>query len=85
MMTFATWLAVGLATGGVAGSALKSGGRGRASDIALALFGSSLVSLVGAFAWEAATDVGVAGTALLAFVGAAGAIGAQRALWGDRA
>lgn len=58
MMTFSTWLAVGLLTGGVAGVVLRAGGRGRASDVALALFGSSIASLVGGFSWDVAGDEG---------------------------
>jgi uncharacterized membrane protein YeaQ/YmgE (transglycosylase-associated protein family) len=78
--TFATLVLVGLLTGGLARFGMREGGLGRLWDLALGLVGSTM-------AGEISTLTGFAGgaglvvAALVAFVGAATLIIAQRQLW----
>ena len=75
--TFATWILVGLLTGGLAGMVWKDGGGGLVWDLVLGLGGSGAAS--GIFSTVAASpDAGMLGTVVVAFIGAAIAIVAQR-------
>ena len=74
---FMTWLVVAVATGWVAGAAMKYGGHGMTADIFLALSGSGAAWLL---AWAIALfpEPRLVATAVVAFAGAGVAISAQR-------
>jgi len=75
--TFATWIFVGLLTGGLAGTVWKDRGVGLGWDLVLGLGGSGAAS--GIFSAVAASpDAGRLATVVVAFIGAAIAIIAQR-------
>lgn len=78
--TFATLVVVGLLTGGLAGFAMKAGGLGPMWDLALGLIGSTMAGEIVTVSGFAAGG-GVLVAAVVAFVGAAVAIIAQRQLW----
>ncbi len=77
---FATWVLVGLLAGLLAGLVMKRGGYGLKRDITLALVGSIggsvLLRTLGVF-----TDAGIIAVAVVAFIGAAIPIVAQRKIW----
>lgn len=77
---FATWVFVGLLAGLLAGLVMKTGGHGLKKDIMLGLAGSIGLSWMfratGLF-----PDVGIFGAAVVALVGAAIPIVAQRRFW----
>lgn len=77
---FATWVVVGLLTGWLAGMAMKDGGHGRLWDLNLGLVGSSTASGI-VWALGVAPEAGTFTTAVVAFVGAATVIVAQRKIW----
>jgi uncharacterized membrane protein YeaQ/YmgE (transglycosylase-associated protein family) len=76
----AMWVVVGLVVGWLAGYVLKSGGYGLKEDLILGLVGSIVGSwlfwVLGVF-----SDAGLFLLGLVAFIGAAIAIVAQRKLW----
>jgi uncharacterized membrane protein YeaQ/YmgE (transglycosylase-associated protein family) len=75
---FVTWVIVGLLVAGLAGLVMKRGGYGLKRDIILALVGSSGASWIfQAFVPES----GIGAVALVAFLGAAIPIVAQRTMW----
>ena len=76
---FATWALVGLLTGWLAGIVMKDGGHGRIWDVVLGLLGSSAAS--GIWALGVSPDEGRFATVVVAFVGAAIVIFAQRKVW----
>ncbi len=77
---FATWVVVGLLTGLGAGMAMKDGGYGRLWDVILGLVGSSTASMI-VWVLGVASEAGNFTTAIVAFVGAAAVIVAQRKVW----
>ena len=78
--TFLTVLVVGLLAGWLAGFFMKDSGYGLVWDVVLASGGSTLAYwLVQAFGLS--PDQGMFATMAVAFVGAAGLIGAQRRFW----
>jgi uncharacterized membrane protein YeaQ/YmgE (transglycosylase-associated protein family) len=78
--TFVTMFVVGLIAAWLAASYVKVGGYGLIWDMVLALVGSALAyGIVRAVGM--APDGGVFATMVVAFVGAAGLIGAQRRFW----
>ncbi len=76
----AMWVLVGLLVGLLAGLVMKAGGYGRSWDVLLALVGSVLGSGI---AWLLAItlDAGMVAVVIVAFVGAASLIVAQRKIW----
>ncbi len=76
---FVMWIAVGLVAGGLAGVVMKGGGYGRIGDIALGLAGSIVGSW---FFWamEFSPGAGLFALVVVAFIGAASVIVAQRTL-----
>jgi len=77
---FATWMAVGLLTGGLAGIVIKDESHGVVRDLALGVIGSSAATAA-LTALDLAADVGPIATAFVAFAGAALLIIAQRKFW----
>jgi|SoiMethySBSTD1v2_1073268.scaffolds.fasta_scaffold09925_2 uncharacterized membrane protein YeaQ/YmgE (transglycosylase-associated protein family) len=77
---FLTAVVIGLLGGWLAGIVMKSSGHGRLQDIAVALAGSTLATWT-LHAVLSSSDMGILVTSLVAFIGAATLIGAQRALW----
>ena len=73
---FLAAVGIGLLGGGLAGIVMKSGGHGLLPDIAIALAGSTLATWI-----LQAADMGILVTTLIAFIGAASLIMAQRKLW----
>ena len=73
------WVLVGLLAGWLAGIVMKPGGYGRKEDIVLGLVGS----LVGGIVWTlgVSPEAGMVTMAVVAFVGAAIPIVAQRKTW----
>jgi uncharacterized membrane protein YeaQ/YmgE (transglycosylase-associated protein family) len=76
----AMWVFVGLLVGLLAGFVMKAGGYGRRWDILLALAGSVVGSGI-AWLLGIAVDAGMFAVAIVAFVGAAILIVAQRKIW----
>ena len=76
----ATSVLVGLIAGWLAGRVMKDGGYGLKGDIVLGLVGSILGSLLFQ-ALGVSPDAGIALLVIVAFVGAAVVIVAQRKLW----
>jgi uncharacterized membrane protein YeaQ/YmgE (transglycosylase-associated protein family) len=74
LVMFALWILAGLLVGLLAGIFTKRGGYGLRWDIILGLVGS----IVGSATYRA---LGISLDAGLAFVGPAGVIGVQRAMW----
>jgi len=77
---YAMWVVVGLVVGWLAGYALKSGGYGLKEDLTLGLIGS----IVGSWLFwvlGVSPDSGLFLLGVVAFIGAAIAIVAQRKLW----
>jgi uncharacterized membrane protein YeaQ/YmgE (transglycosylase-associated protein family) len=80
---FATWMAVGLLTGGLAGIVIKDESHGVVRDLALGVIGSSAATAA-LTVLDGASDVGLFATAFVAFAGAALVIIAQRKFWHAR-
>ena len=76
----AMWVLVGLLVGLVAGLVLKAGGYGRRWDVLLALVGSVVGSGI-AWLLAIALDAGMVAVVIVAFVGVASLIVAQRKIW----
>jgi len=79
-MTFVMWVLVAMLAGLVAEYAMKRGGYGLGWDIALGLTGSIVVSGIFQSRWVS-PDPGLVAVAIVAAVGAAGLIVAQRKIW----
>jgi uncharacterized membrane protein YeaQ/YmgE (transglycosylase-associated protein family) len=77
---FAMWVVVGLVAGRLAGFVMKSGGYGLKKDLVLGLVGS----IVGSWLFSALgfwPGAGLVALIVVAFIGAAIALVAQRKLW----
>jgi uncharacterized membrane protein YeaQ/YmgE (transglycosylase-associated protein family) len=83
-MSVVMWVLVAVLAGLLAGFVLKRGSYGRGWDIALGLIGSVVVSGIFQSQWVSPDPGLVAGT-LVAAVGAAGLIVAQRTIFPARA
>ena len=77
---FLAAVVIGLLGGGLAGIVMKNGGHGLLQDLAIALAGSTLATWILQAALGSA-DMGIPGTSVVAFIGAASLIVAQRKLW----
>jgi uncharacterized membrane protein YeaQ/YmgE (transglycosylase-associated protein family) len=77
---FLAAVVIGLLGGGLAGIVMKNGGHGLLQDLAIALAGSTLATWILQAALGSA-DMGVLVTSVVAFIGAASLIVAQRKLW----
>jgi len=77
---FATWIAVGLLTGWLAGTVMKDGGHGLVRDLVLGVIGSSAATSA-LTALDGASEVGLFATVFVAFAGAALVIIVQRKIW----
>jgi uncharacterized membrane protein YeaQ/YmgE (transglycosylase-associated protein family) len=80
LVMFTLWILAGLLAGLLAGVVIKRGGHGLRWDIILGLVGS----IVGSAIYRAlgfSPDAGVIAIVMIAFVGAAGVIAVQRAMW----
>jgi uncharacterized membrane protein YeaQ/YmgE (transglycosylase-associated protein family) len=77
---FFMWIATGLVVGWMAGHVLKNGGYGPKGDLGLGIVGSIAASGI---VWGLGVSTAVEPVVLIivAFIGAAIAIGAQRMLW----
>lgn len=78
---FVTWMAVGLATGGLTGLAMKGGGYGLIWDLILGLAGSGAATVIVWMAGGVSSGAGPLAAALVAFVGAVLVIVGQRKIW----
>jgi uncharacterized membrane protein YeaQ/YmgE (transglycosylase-associated protein family) len=79
-MNVVMWVLVAVLAGLVAAYVMKRGGYGLAWDIALGLTGSTVLSWILQGRWVA-SDPGLVAVTLVAAVGAAGLIVAQRKIW----
>ena len=79
-MNLVMWVLVALVAGLLAGSVMKRRGYGRGWDVALGLIGSVVVSWIFQSRWVS-RDPGMVAVTLVAAVGAAGLIVAQRKIW----
>jgi uncharacterized membrane protein YeaQ/YmgE (transglycosylase-associated protein family) len=77
---FLAAVVIGLLGGGSAGIVMKNGGHGLLQDLAIALAGSTLATWILQAALGSA-DMGILVTSVVAFIGAASLIMAQRKLW----
>ncbi len=77
---FAMWVLVGLFAGWLAGFVMKGGGYGLTGDLVLGLFGSMGGSLI-FWALGVSPGAGLFALVVVAFVGAAIVLVAQRKLW----
>jgi uncharacterized membrane protein YeaQ/YmgE (transglycosylase-associated protein family) len=77
---FAMWVVVGLVAGRLAGFVMKRGGYGTIGDISLGLVGSIAASVIFR-GLEISPGAGLFALVVVAFVGAAMAIVAQRKFW----
>ena len=77
---FLAAVVIGLLGGGLAGFVMKNGGHGLLQDLAIALAGSTLATWILQAALGSA-DMGILVTSMVAFIGAASLIVAQRTLW----
>lgn len=78
--TFVMWVVVGLVAGCLAGYVMKGGGYGLTGDLILGLGGS----IVGSWIFQAlgvSPGAGIFVLVVVAFVGAAAVIFAQRQIW----
>jgi uncharacterized membrane protein YeaQ/YmgE (transglycosylase-associated protein family) len=82
-MNLVMWVLVAVLAGLVAGFVLKRGSYGRGWDIALGLIGSVVVSWLFQSQWVS-PDPGMVAVTLVAAVGAAGLIVAQRTIFPAR-
>jgi uncharacterized membrane protein YeaQ/YmgE (transglycosylase-associated protein family) len=80
LVMFALWILAGLLAGLLAGIVTKRGGYGLRWDIILGLVGSIVVSAIYR-ALGISPDAGMVAIVMIAFVGAAGVIAVQRAMW----
>jgi uncharacterized membrane protein YeaQ/YmgE (transglycosylase-associated protein family) len=80
LQMFAMWVVVGLMAGWLAGFVMKSGGYGLKGDLILGLVGSIAGSWL-FWALGVSPQAGLLVLGVVAFLGAAIAIGAQRKLW----
>jgi uncharacterized membrane protein YeaQ/YmgE (transglycosylase-associated protein family) len=80
VMNLVIWVLVAVLAGLVAEYAMKRGGYGRGWDVALGLIGSIVVSWIFQSRWVS-PDPGMVAVTLVAAVGAAGLIVAQRTIW----
>jgi uncharacterized membrane protein YeaQ/YmgE (transglycosylase-associated protein family) len=83
-MNFVMWVLVAVLAGLAAGFVMKRGGYGRGWDVALGLIGSVVASWIFQSQWVS-PDPGVVAVILVAAVGAAGLIVAQRTIFPARA
>ena len=83
-MNFVMWVLMAVLAGLVAGFVMKHGGYGRGWDVALGLLGSVVASWIFQSQWVS-PDPGVVAVILVAAVGAAGLIVAQRTIFPARA
>ena len=83
MTTFVMWVLVGLIAGWLVGLVMKGGGYGLTGDMVLGLVGSIVGSWI--FGVLIAPGAGMFVTVVVAFIGAAAAIAAQRQFWYARA
>jgi uncharacterized membrane protein YeaQ/YmgE (transglycosylase-associated protein family) len=83
-MHFIMWVLVAVLAGLVAGFVMKRGGYGRGWDVALGLIGSVVASWIFQSQWVS-PDPGVVAVILVAAVGAASLIVAQRTIFPARA
>jgi uncharacterized membrane protein YeaQ/YmgE (transglycosylase-associated protein family) len=81
---FATWILVGLLTGWLATAVLTDGGQGPRWDLGLGLLGGGVASGI-YWVMAASPDAGMLGMGVIAFIGAAIVIVAQRKVWTARA
>ena len=79
-MNLVMWVLVALLAGLLAGSVMKPGGFGWGWDVTLGLIGSIVVSWIFQRRWVS-PDPGMIAVTLVAAVGAAGLIVAQRKIW----
>jgi uncharacterized membrane protein YeaQ/YmgE (transglycosylase-associated protein family) len=79
-MNLVIWVLVAVLAGLVAESAMKRGGYGLGWDIALGLAGTIVVSSILLSRWVS-PDPGMVAVTIVAAVGAAGLIVAQRTIW----
>ena len=79
-MNLVMWVLVALVAGLLAGSVMKPGGFGWGWDITLGLTGSIGVSGIFQTRWVS-PDPGLAAVLIVAAVGAAGLVVAQRKIW----
>jgi uncharacterized membrane protein YeaQ/YmgE (transglycosylase-associated protein family) len=77
---FLAAVVIGLLGGGLAGIVMKNGGHGLLQDLAIALAGSTLATWI-LQATLGSADMGVLVTSVVAFIGTASLIVAQRKLW----
>ena len=80
LQMFAMWVVVGLVAGWLVGFVMKSGGYGLKGDLILGLVGSIAGSVIFK-GLEISPDAGLFVLGVVAFLGAAIAIVAQRQLW----
>lgn len=81
---FVMWIVVGLVAGWLAGFVMKGGGYGLTGDLVLGLAGSIVGSWI-FWALGFSPGAGLFASAVVAFLGAAAVIGAQRQFWYTRA
>jgi len=74
------WVLVGLAAGRLAGYVMEGGGYGLKGDLALGVIGSIVGSAI-FWVLGIAPEAGLVALVVVAFVGAATTLGAQRMLW----
>ncbi len=79
-MNVIMWVLVALLAGLLAGFVIKRGGYGRGWDVTLGLIGSIVASWIFQSRWIS-PDPGLVAVAIVAAVGAAGLIAAQRKIW----
>jgi len=81
---FAMWVLVGLVAGWLAGYVMKGGGYGLTGDLILGLVGSIVGSWI-FWALGFSPGTGLFALVVVAFLGSAAVIGAQRQFWYARA
>ena len=79
-MNLVVWVLVALLAGLLARYAMKRGGHGLGWDVTLGLIGSVVVSWIFQSLWVS-PDPGLVTVTVVAVVGAAGLIAAQRKVW----
>jgi uncharacterized membrane protein YeaQ/YmgE (transglycosylase-associated protein family) len=79
-MNFVVWVLVAVAAGLLARYVMKDGGQGLGWDVTLGLIGSVVVSWIFESLW-ASPDPGLITVVVVAALGAAGLIVAQRKIW----
>jgi len=81
---FTIWVLAGLLVGWLAGVIVKEGGYGRMEDLALGLAGSIAGGWI-LWTWGASLGPELGTSAVVAFIGAAAMIFAQRQFWSTHA